>query len=622
MGNRQRQRIEMPAAPTNLKPAPKDLRENIAHRKRVHARCAKSEKYRELIWIRCSRSFVYFCDTMCYTYDPKTHPKQPNRPFILFGYQEEGARKILKAIGVHDLLIEKSRQMGVSWLLMAIFVWLWLFRPAQSFLLGSRKEDLVDKPGDSASLFWKLDYIIDRLPKWMRPGFDRTSKHYFNKENSSTIDGESTNDNFGRGSTKTAIDLDEFQAAENGHKLQDATQAATNCRLFVGTPNGAAGAYYDQRTKMLETTPERVLNFHWRLNPIYAAGLYSIEGCDKGSPPVILDGSYKFPENFNFLDVVYPQFKVRSPWFNEQCLRASSAQQVASELEIDYLQSGWQFFDPIRLKGIIDQTTTRDPVCCGELLRDPDWRSPKWLTQGSGGQVELWFTPPVDGVIPWDDIVIACDLASGSGGEKSSNSSASIGRRTTGEKIGELTSNLINPTEFAYYVLGLCVWFNNALLNWERNGPNGAQFGKVIKDSGYRNIYYQTKDARFDRVQAKEPGWWTDNTNKPVLLGGYAEALFTGRFTNPNRIALLECGHYVQNANKIEHSRSLAGATEDPTAIGESHGDRVIADALLHRTMQDKGGKPVNAPPTTIPPNCALARRQQREQRARMTEAW
>jgi hypothetical protein len=181
----------------------------------------------------------------------------------------------------------------------------------------------------------------------MRPALDRTSKHLFNKGNKSAVDGESTNDNFGRGGTKTVIDLDEFQAAENGHRLQDATQAATNCRLFVGTPAGAAGAYHDQRTKMLESTPDRVLSFHWRLNPVYAAGLYSIEGCDKGSPPVILDGSYKFPEGFDFQNVVYPQFKLRSPWFNEQCLRASSAQQVASELEIDYLQSGWQFFDSV-----------------------------------------------------------------------------------------------------------------------------------------------------------------------------------------------------------------------------------------------------------------------------------
>jgi hypothetical protein len=88
-------------------------------------------------------------------------------------------------------------------------------------------------------------------------------------------------------------------------------------------------------------------------------------------------------------------------------------------------------------------------------MRDPDWKNPKWLNQGAGGRLELWFEPMADGRTPWDDIVIGCDIASGSGGEMSSNSSASIARRTTGEKIGELTSNVINPTEFAHCALAL-----------------------------------------------------------------------------------------------------------------------------------------------------------------------
>lgn len=606
------------------KPAPKDPRANAKYRRELLTLAAGNEELQEWCWVRASRDFTWFCSVMCFTYDPKTHPTCPNRTFILFEYQEEGAAKILKAIGHNDMLIEKSRQMGVSWLLTAIFVWLWLFRKSQSFLLGSRKEALVDAPGDDASLFWKLDYIIERLPPWMKPNFERTSMHLYNKEHKSKLDGESTNDNFGRGGTKTAIELDEFQAADNGHRLLDATQAATNCRIFVGTPNGAAGAYYDQRTKMLESTPERVLRFHWTDNPIYAAGLYSIEGCDKGSPPVIMDKDYQFPENFDFLGVVYPQFKLRSPWFNEQCRRASSAQKIASEFEIDYLQSGWNFFDVLRLKAIIESRTTRPPHVRGDLICDPDWKSVRFLDQGGGGLLQLWIDLPASGRVPaeWNDIVIAADLASGSGGEKSSNSSAAIGRRSTGQKIGEMTSNLINPTDFAMACLAACTFFNNAILNWERNGPNGAQFGKAIKDSGYRNVYYQTKDSRFDRVQAKEPGWWTTDDNKATLLGGYAGALFAGEFENPSEAALLECGQYVQNGKKIEHSRSLTSATEDPTAIGESHGDRCIADALLHRTMKDRGTGTPSTPTSTVPENCALARRQQRERQRQAVEMW
>jgi hypothetical protein len=610
----------------NARSAPKSIEDNLKFRKYVLNRCNADEVFREQIQIACSRSFVFWCCAFAWTYDPKTHPRQPNRPFVLYDYQEDGAAKILKAIGVEDRLIEKSRQMGVSWLLVAIFVWLWLYRPAQSFLLGSRKEDLVDKPGDPASLFWKLDYIIERLPWWMRPANDRTSKHLLNKNNNSSLDGESTNDNFGRGSTRTVIDLDEFQAVENGHRILDATQAATNCRLFVGTPNGASGAYYDQRTQMLASAPDRVLRFHWSMHPIYARGLYSIDG----KRVKILDPSYTFPDDFDFFNVIYPQFTLRSPWFNEQCLRASNSQQIASELEIDYLQSGWQFFDPVRLQERIEEAKRTPVVASGELIKDPDnpdWQHPKWLNQGAGGRLKLWVPVPPDGKWDFDDVTIGCDISAGSGGEMTSNSAASIVRRSTGQKIGEIADNRINPTDFAYYSLMIAKWFNNAFLVWERNGPNGSQFTSVIKEAGYRNIFYPKKAARFDFVQSKTPGWWTDDENKPMLLGGYAEALWSGEFQNPSEEALKECGHYVQNGKKIEHDRSLAKATSDPTAIGESHGDRVIADSLAWWGMRDRGKYMEPEKPEVTPIGSAQWRRELRSQHAdsnewELAEAW
>jgi hypothetical protein len=607
-----------------MAPAPKDLKANIAYRRAILERCATDMKFREACWIRAKRDFVWWCDTFLFTYDPKTHPKRPHRPFILYGYQENGADKLLKLVGFDDILIEKSRQMGVTWLLSAVHVWLWLFYPAQSFLLGSRKEDLIDKPGDAIALFWKLDYILERVPAWMRPDAVRTSRHLENPNNKSTIDGESTNSNFGRGGTKTSIYLDEFQAVENGHQIMRATQAATNCRIIVGTPNGASGAYYDQRQKMIENSPDQVLRFHWSEHPVYSQGLYSIEGCDQGKPPTILDKEYKFPPGFDFLKVTYPQFKLRSIWFNKQCVRASNAQEIASELDIDYLQSGWNFFDSQKLATLLnDPKVAMPPRCRGEIIRDPDWKTPKWMEQSSGGargggRLHLWFAPTAEGKVPdnWDDIVIGADIASGSGGEMSSNSSASIVRRSTGEKVGEITDNLINPHDFALYCLALCKWFNGAYLIWERNGPNGAQFGKVVKDEGYRNIFYPTREMRLDFVSSKEPGFWTDAETKAILLGSYAEALWTRSFINHSEPALRECSHYVQNGNKIEHDRSLASATEDPTAIGESHGDRVIADALAFRGMNALSRIQEDKPAPEPPPNSMGGRRLAREREA------
>jgi hypothetical protein len=128
------------------RPAPKGFKENRDYRREILTLAAGNEEVQEWCWVRASRDFIWWCDTFAWTYDPKTYPAFPSRRFVLFDYQAAGSKKILKAIGIHDILIEKSRQMGVSWLLMAIFVWLWLFRPMQSILLGSRKEDLVTSP--------------------------------------------------------------------------------------------------------------------------------------------------------------------------------------------------------------------------------------------------------------------------------------------------------------------------------------------------------------------------------------------------------------------------------------------------------------------------------------------
>ena len=69
----------------------------------------------------------------------------------------------------NDAIIDKSRDMGASWLCVAIAAWYWLFRPDAQVLLVSRVEDLVDRRGDPDCLMWKIDYMLDNLPDWMLP---------------------------------------------------------------------------------------------------------------------------------------------------------------------------------------------------------------------------------------------------------------------------------------------------------------------------------------------------------------------------------------------------------------------------------------------------------------------
>lgn len=303
-------------------------------------------------------------------------------------------------------------------------------------------------------------------------------------------------------------------------------------------------------------------------------------------PYTILDKSYEFPDDFNFLKVAYPQFKTRSVWFNEECHRAASAQEIAQELDIDYAASGWQFFDANIIEKLKKSTAMR-PLAEGEVFfSGEDWKHPQW-SQMRGGRLQLWFTPTVDGTVSqaWKDVICGVDVATGKGGEMSSNSVASFARRTTGEMVAQFVTNQMSPTEYCFYVLALCKWFNEAFLIWEENGP-GGEFTKRTRLEGYRNIFYREEETNITRKKTSKVGWHSNKDSKRILLSDYANALKNGSFINRSLESLTELSEYIMEPNgSIEHTRSKN--TVDPTATGENHGDRVIADSLAYRGIMD-----------------------------------
>ncbi len=544
----------------DLKP-PKDLIRNINWRRRLLESAEREgEEFRRELWIACKRDVVFFLDAFGWTFANKDWPDNPHRPFICWDFQERTLHDINAAIGHHDLVIEKSRDMGASWMVLATFAWRMTFFQGQSLKVCSRKEDYVDKTGDPQCLFWKIDYLLDHLPFWMQPtGWRgrRVKLHIEAPANASVIDGESTNDDMARGDRRQAILLDEFAAVDKGYPVLSATRDATNCRIFVSTPQGAVGAYYDQLCKMKSENPERVKRLHWTIHPTKSIGLYQDA-----------------------------QGKDRSPWYDEQCRRAATEWEVAQELDIKYVASGTQAID----QTVVDRLLPRckPPVHRGEVSYgagvSPDW------TSASNGRLKLWI-PLVQGKPTSDtDYVVGCDIAMGTGGEQASQSVASISDRRTGLKVGRFSARDMDPTEFAELCVSLCEWFRGrggegAFLIWEANGPGGPFGDRVIKHLKYPNIYLRSDPNKITKTITNTPGWWSSTTSKRLLLTEYFRALKDGAFTNYDEEAIQETMQYVMAGGTIEHSR--AKATSDPMAQGENHGDIVIADALACRGVRE-----------------------------------
>ncbi len=149
----------------------------------------------------------------------------------------------------HDIFLEKCREMGATYTVLAVLFWFWRFVPGSNFLVGSRKEDYVDNTkGDSEelsnkeeSLFGKLEYFINRMDAVARPAGFIQKKHLnymslMNPENGNSISGESSNPNFSRGARQKAIMLDEFAFWDNDSAVWGATADTTSCRIVLTTP--------------------------------------------------------------------------------------------------------------------------------------------------------------------------------------------------------------------------------------------------------------------------------------------------------------------------------------------------------------------------------------------------
>lgn len=211
-------------------------------------------------------NLIDFFNDFLVTYDPRVKPSII--PFYLYPKQVEylkwrQERRRLKQNGV----VEKSRDVGLSWLNVGSQLHYWLYEDGYAGGLGSRKEILVDRLGDPGSLFEKLRFLLNHLPKWMLPVDFNEKQHnnyckLINPNTNSIITGES-GINIGRGSRSTLFDLDESAYIENPTATDAALSNNTDVIIYTSSVNGMNFFY----KKRMSTPDEQVFRFHWRDDP-------------------------------------------------------------------------------------------------------------------------------------------------------------------------------------------------------------------------------------------------------------------------------------------------------------------------------------------------------------------
>jgi len=188
---------------------------------------------------RCASDPVYFCKKYYYI----QHPIRGRMLFNLYPFQEKILKQFLK--GEH-LVINKSRQLGISTLVSAFSLWLMLFHKDKNILVIATAQDTAK------NLITKVRFSYDQLPSWMRLKDTENNKLLLKLANGSQIQAKAATDNAARSEAVSLLVIDEAAFIDNIEPIFVSAQQTLSTGGFciaLSSPNGTGNWFYTTFTK-------------------------------------------------------------------------------------------------------------------------------------------------------------------------------------------------------------------------------------------------------------------------------------------------------------------------------------------------------------------------------------
>lgn len=612
---------------------PRDIKKNLRWRLFVLKKAKDNPELQQALWLACAADAIFYTATFVFQCNPKAKGEDKKvGPFVPWPYQvrailseSPGKEGILWCIkNGEDLVVEKSREMGITWIFLICMDWLCRFQAYHDSIMISKSAKAVDEQSRQ-SLFGKLRFIHEHLPKWLhdpdpKKSIDNKNVFIYDKTKSTTT-GQASTGKAGVSERGTEMFIDEFQQIEEDWAVLERTAATTNCRLFNGTHLGLDTALY----ALTQSKHIKKLRFHWTQHPKKNKGLYRWNPHHKDGARVehlryneltddieaLAGPEYQFPPDYDFNKSEHPlggpHPGIRSPWYDKEFERVvESIPAMAREQDINPSGSVSQFYTPLVIKQLSDQA--RPPLLECDLEYDAHSGQPFRLTEVKGGKIKLWCNIDVRGCPPICFYGAGVDVSGGTG---CTPSCISMWRADTGEKILEFMDPNIYPDKFGVFCCALCRLFaspdgDGAMLAWENHGP-GVAFGKEVWDRlAYRRVYRSTLETQFSKRVSDSPGWVPTAVSKLIAHTSYRKALYDRAARNYSRHSLDETLNFKEDGRgSVEHTQYKN--TKDPVGGRENHGDIVVADMLgwkmietEARANQERGEEDQVARPGTI----------------------
>lgn len=541
---------------------------------------ARSVRAQFIEW--CRYSPIFFVNAFGWTYLQIETDEEGKRkaaggikrvPFVTWPMQDALLLRIRRA--VHEgtnLAVDKSREVGATWVELFDDIHRWLFERDTSVLLVSRKQDAVDAPGDPNSLFWKLDFGIAMLPDWMRPS-EKRGNHparsfmkWQNFESGSVITGESSNANIGRSGRMTKITFDEAAANPEFEAGLMSAADATGTIVAISTPAG----------------PGAFQRFRFGGTPVFIAGYW--DAPDKGRGRELRTD---------------PEFGRYwwSPFFQAERDKPRTVQDLAQNLLCNHSAAGSMVMDSMHLArqhasyvlpavvtvldrgfraadiDIIAQPGTRD-VLIAQAIERADTAHIAFRPSRAG-RWRFWLPLDEDTGRPAQDrnYAFAGDLSWGRG---ASNSPFCVFDSNTGEQVAEFCDSRSDPKEVARLMAIAAVWFggeSEPLIGWEANGP-GNEFGDELIGLGYGSLYRHRPSGKTRKAEAAHYGWVSNRQSLIDACANLRDGMATDEIRFRSERVIADLGKLVWTpTGGIEHG-DLQG---DETGAKATHADFATA---------------------------------------------
>ena len=293
----------------------------------------------------CAASLRFFASTCLFVFEPRSEDATlKDIPFTPRSFQTQYLDTLQKHVEAgEDLLTDKSREMGVTWMVLMALVWKWIFEPKFAALISSMTVEKIERKGDPSCLFWKVDYLVECLGwtvPWLMPKGYKPAEPYathmkrVNPENGSVLTGETMGPNLGRSGRARVIFLDEFAEAEYQEATWAACSRTSECRLVVFTPKGLNFAGRMANPKRGEAPAINKVTLHWMIDETKNG--YQIFS---GTTGMLLSKGFGVPDPELYRqspDAMPPIY----PWYEDAKRRVGwDAVKIAQELDVNYTES-------------------------------------------------------------------------------------------------------------------------------------------------------------------------------------------------------------------------------------------------------------------------------------------